>query len=55
MQSFPALLAYFGPEVQLPLMSIVAAVVGFLLTIGRAPFGVISRWLATQKAKGKTS
>jgi hypothetical protein len=30
--------AYFAPEVVLPVASAVAAVVGFILLVGRAPF-----------------
>jgi hypothetical protein len=35
------LLAYFGPEIQLPLTSLVGAVSGVLLIVGGAPI----RWL----------
>jgi hypothetical protein len=53
MQSFPTLLAYFGPDVQLPLISFIAAAVGLVMTIGRAPIRVISRWIEARRAKSK--
>ncbi len=55
MQSFPMLLAYFGPEVQVPLISFIAAGIGFLMTIGRAPIRGVRRWLAARKAKSNVS
>ena len=55
MQNFPVLLAYFGPEVQLPVISFIAAAAGFLMTIGRAPIRVISRWFKARKAKSNAS
>jgi hypothetical protein len=54
-QSFPTFLAYFGPDVQLPVMSFIAAAAGFLMTIGRAPLRAITRWLEARKAKSKVS
>jgi hypothetical protein len=35
--------AYFAPEVALPLASALAAVVGFLMMVGRAPFQFVAR------------
>jgi hypothetical protein len=55
MQYFPPLLAYFGSEVQLPLMSFIAAVSALLVTVGGAPIRMIKRWLAEKKAKGESS
>jgi hypothetical protein len=37
------LLAYFAPEVTLPLASVVAAAFGFLVMLGRAPFQFAAR------------
>ena len=37
------LLAYFTPEVVLPLTSVVAAVFGFAVMVGRAPFRLLAR------------
>ncbi len=51
MQIFPVLLAYFGPEVQLPVLSFIAAVSGLFLTIGGAPIRAFKRWLGARKAK----
>lgn len=36
-------LAYFTPEVALPVASVVAASFGFLMMIGRAPFRLAAR------------
>ena len=40
-----ALLGYFGPEVQLPLTSLIGAVSGIFLIVGAAPVRRIKRWL----------
>ncbi len=37
------LLAYFTPEVALPVASVVAGIFGFLVMIGRAPFRFAAR------------
>jgi hypothetical protein len=50
---FPALLAYFGPEVQLPLLSLIGAVSGVILMVGRAPIRFAKRWLGALKARIK--
>ena len=52
--TFPILLAYFGPEVQLPLISFLAAASGFLLMVGRAPIRVVKRWVGAIKSRGKS-
>lgn len=41
MSTTVVLLAYFGPEIQLPLTSLIGAIVGFVLIAGRTPI----RWL----------
>jgi hypothetical protein len=41
MQMGQVLLAYFGPEVQLPLTSLVGAISGVILIVGGAPI----RWV----------
>jgi hypothetical protein len=51
MQPFPVLLAYFGPEVQLPVLSFIAAASGLFLTIGSAPIRAFKRWLGARKEK----
>jgi len=53
MLTFPTLLAYFGPEVQLPLISFIAAASGFLLMLGRAPIRVVKRWVGAIKSRSK--
>ena len=39
------LFAYFGPEVQLPLTSLIGAVSGFLLLVGAGPIRRLRQWL----------
>jgi len=51
MQSFPTLLAYFGPEVQLPLLSMLGAVSGILLMVGRAPIRLVKRWIGALRRR----
>ncbi|WP_422928871.1 hypothetical protein [Singulisphaera sp. PoT] len=40
----PLPFAYFGPETTLPIMSVIAAVIGFVLTLGRASLTMVTRW-----------
>ena len=42
-------LAYFTPEVALPVASVVAAAFGFLMMIGRAPFQFLARGLRAMR------
>ncbi len=44
MQTWSPLFAYFGPEVQFPLLSIMGAVSGLLMIVGGAPIRRIKRW-----------
>jgi hypothetical protein len=37
------LLAYFGPEVQMPLASLLASMVGLLMIVGAAPVRLVRR------------
>ncbi len=46
MQSGAFLLAYFGPEVQLPLISAIGAISGVVLLVGGAPIRLVKRWFA---------
>ncbi len=39
----PLPFAYFGPETTLPIASVVAAVAGFVLTVGRLTYSSILR------------
>ncbi len=43
MDPFRATFAYMTPEVMLPVASALAAAVGFLLLVGRAPFRLAAR------------
>ena len=45
MQVCSTLFAYFGPEVQLPLISLIGAISGIILIIGTAPIRMVKRWL----------
>ena len=45
--------AYVGPEVVLPLASVVAAAFGFVMMVGRAPFRLASRWLRAARSVGR--
>jgi hypothetical protein len=45
MQVLSPLLAYFGPEVQLPLTSLIGAISGIVLIVGAAPIRVFKRWI----------
>ena len=46
MQTGHWLFAYFGPEVQLPLVSIIGAISGVVLLVGRAPIRLVKRWFS---------
>jgi hypothetical protein len=46
MQVSSTLFAYFGPEVQLPLTSLIGAVSGIVLIVGATPIRLVKRWLA---------
>jgi hypothetical protein len=52
---FPILLAYFGPEVQLPLLSLIGALSGVFLMVGRAPIRVVRRWFGALRGRSKSS
>jgi hypothetical protein len=41
--------AYFGPEVQFPLLSILGAMSGVLMLVGGAPYRRIKRWVNARK------
>ncbi len=45
MQVWLPLFAYFGPEVQLPLTSLIGAISGIVLIIGAGPIRVVKRWI----------
>ena len=38
------LFAYFGPEMQLPLTSLIGAISGIALIVGAAPIRVFKQW-----------
>jgi hypothetical protein len=41
------ILAYFSPEVVLPVASVLAAVMGFIMMVGRAPIRFVARGFRT--------
>ncbi len=45
--------AYFTPEAVLPVASVVAAVFGFIMMVGRAPFRYAARGLRAAGRHGK--
>jgi hypothetical protein len=45
MQVWSTLYAYFGPEVQLPMTSLIGALSGIFLIVGAAPIRMVKRWL----------
>lgn len=45
--------AYFAPEVALPVASAIAACLGFLMMVGRAPFQFAARAFRAVKGDGK--
>ncbi len=47
------ILAYVGPEVVLPMASVVAAAFGFVMMVGRAPFRIAGRWLRAARTSRK--
>jgi hypothetical protein len=49
MGSVSVLFAYIGPDVTLPLMSMLAAVFGFIMMVGRAPIRYAAKVLRRAK------
>ena len=47
--------AYFGPEVQFPLLSILGAMSGLLMLVGGAPYRRIRRWVYDRKGRESAS
>jgi hypothetical protein len=52
MQMGSLLLAYFGPEMQLPLTSLIGAISGVMLIVGGAPMRLVRRW-SSMLVRGK--
>jgi hypothetical protein len=42
-ETFRVIFAYFTPELTFPLASALAAAVGFIMLVGRAPYRLITR------------
>jgi hypothetical protein len=55
MQNWSPMFAYFGPEVQFPLLSILGAMSGLLMLIGGAPYRWIKRWVNDRKGREPAS
>jgi hypothetical protein len=49
MQFSATLLGYFGPEIQLPLASLIGAISGIVLLVGGAPIRFVKRWIQQRK------
>ncbi len=43
------ILAYFGPETTLPVASILAASVGFIMMAGRVSLATVTRWFRSSE------
>jgi hypothetical protein len=43
--------AYFGPEVQFPLVSFVGAAMGLVMMVGGAPIRRIKQWVSSMTRK----
>jgi hypothetical protein len=54
MGSLTVLFAYVGPEVTLPVASVLASLIGFVMVVGRAPFRFAARALRIT-ARGERS
>ncbi|APW63749.1 hypothetical protein [Paludisphaera borealis] len=56
MNHVSTVLAYFGPEVQLPVISLVGSIVGLVMMAGAFPFRLakerIRRWKAVASSRG---
>ena len=48
----PMILAYFGPEVQLPLISLIGSIVGLVLMAGSFPIRLIKQKVRDWKRLG---
>jgi hypothetical protein len=59
MNHVSTVLAYFGPEVQLPLISLVGSIVGLVMMAGAFPFRLIKeqirRWKDLPAGRGSKS
>jgi hypothetical protein len=51
MQTSAFLFAYFGPEVQLPLISFLGAISGLVMVVGAKPIRFIKRWFRGRPRK----
>jgi hypothetical protein len=51
MQSWLMVFAYFGPEIQLPVISFVGAVSGLVMIVGATPIRIVKRWLEARSRK----
>lgn len=47
------LFAYFGPEMQLPLLSFIGAISGIVMIVGSAPIRLVKRWFRRASAGNK--
>ena len=47
------LFAYFGPEMQLPMMSLIGAISGIVLIVGSAPIRLVKQWFRKASPRDK--
>jgi hypothetical protein len=45
MNDCSTIFAYFAPEAQLPLASLIGAISGIVLIVGAAPIRVVTQWI----------
>lgn len=55
MPNWSPIFAYFGPEVQFPVLSILGAMSGLLMLVGGAPYRRIRRWVYDRKGREPAS
>jgi hypothetical protein len=51
MQNWSPIFAYFGPELQFPVLSMLGAMSGLLMLVGGAPLRRIKRWVNDRKGR----
>jgi hypothetical protein len=55
MHQWSPIFAYFGPEVQFPLLSLMGAISGLVMLVGGAPYRRIKRWIRDRRNRQTAS
>jgi hypothetical protein len=55
MHQWSPIFAYFGPEVQFPLLSLMGAISGLFMIVGGAPYRRIKRWIRDRRNRQTAS